>query len=211
MLSFFSNIKNKIREKLTRKKLLKRTRHYQVVMGSDIYVNTSDSDSSTDTNENLPIHTTPEQQSQLESTRIKLLFGKQYEEPLIYNDYELQTLLYHMKTRCIDIENIKLESRFEELIEKIPNINELFKIKLKILYIMISLNCYCDFFEEKKKYRGFNENHSLGVFRFNDYIIRIDDSPYSFINENDVILGLKKKDSLCDNIVIPFLTYINII
>jgi serine/threonine protein kinase len=75
---------------------------------------------------------------------------------------------------------------------------------------MIALHCYCDFFEEKKHYRALTGSHCLGVFRFNDYIIRIDDSPYSFINERDVFCALKQKEGTSDNIVVPFLTYINI-
>ena len=211
MLSFLSNIKNKIREKLSRRKLLKRVRHYQVVMGSDIInVDTSESDSTISSTEIN--HDSPLSGSSHIATPTKLIsfFGKEIEETLIKNDYELQTLMQRMKSRSIEIENMTLESRFEELIEKIPNANEIFKAKLRILYIIIALDCYSDFFEEKKQYRAVNGSHSLGVFRFNDYIIRIDDSPYSFINERDVIHALQQKDSSCNNIVIPFLTYINI-
>jgi hypothetical protein len=222
MLSFLSSIKNRIREKLSRRKLLKRARHYQVVvMGSDIiHVDTHETDtSSSDTIENSTRQPSPSPSLQSESpppppcstpTKMVCLFGREIEESLIKNDYELQTLLLRMKARSVDIENIKLESRFEDLMEKIPNANELFKAKLRILYIIIALHYYSDFFEEKKQYRALNGSHCLGVFRFNDYIIRIDDSPYSFINERDVICALKQKEGSSDNIVVPFLTYINI-
>lgn len=215
MLSFFSNIKNIISGKLSRRKLLKRSRQYQVVvMGSDIiHVDNSDSDTelSTDTPEisTTPPDTPPKTPP---STPIKtrVLFGKEIENTLIKEDYELQSLLERMKTSSIDMENMQIECRFEELIDKIPNITEIFKIKLRILYIIIALDSYSDFFEEKKKYRTLNGSQYLGVFRFNDYIIRIDDSPYSFINENDVLSALKTKDSYCENIILPFLTYMNI-
>lgn len=226
MLSFLSNIKNRIREKLSRRKLLKRAQHYQVVvMGSDIiHVDTNETDtSSSDTIENSTRQPSPSPSPspslQSESpppppcstpTKMVCLFGREIEESLIKHDYELQSLLLRMKARSVDIDNVKLESRFEDLIEKIPNANELFKAKLRILYIMIALHCYIDFFEEKKQYRALNGSHCLGVFRFNDYIIRIDDSPYSFINERDVINALKQKKGSCDNIIVPFLTYINI-
>ena len=218
MLSFLSSIKNKIREKLSRRKLLKRARHYQVVvMGSDIiHVDTSETDTSsidtTDTTDNSTVQPSPSPPPPPCSTPTKMvyLFGKEIEESAIKHDYELQTLLLRMKARSVEIENIKLESRFEELIDKIPNANELFKAKLRILYIMIALHCYCDFFEEKKQYRALTGSHCLGVFRFNDYIIRIDDSPYSFINERDVIDALKQKEASSNNIIVPFLTYINI-
>lgn len=204
MLSFFSKIKNKIRDKLSQRKLIKRSRQYQVVvMGSDIIdVNNNETEDTS-----TPPSTPPLPPS---SVKTRCLFGKEIEISIINSDYELQILLNKMKLRCIDIENMRLESRFEELIAKIPNVTEAFKTKLRILYIMIALDCYSDFFEEKKKYRTLNGSHYLGVFRFNDYIIRIDDSPYSFINETDVLTSLKSKDSYSEQIVLPFLIYMNI-
>lgn len=218
MLSFLSNIKNIISGKLSRRKLLKRSQQYQVVImeSNIIHVDNSDSDteSSTDTSKLFtstpPLPETPPKTPPPTPTKTRSLFGKEIEITFIKEDYELETLLDRIKNRCIDIENMQIECRFEELIGKIPNVTEIFKTKLRILYIIIALDCYSDFFEEKKKYRTLNGSHYLGVFRFNDYIIRIDDSPYSFINENDVLSALKTKDTSCENIILPFLTYINI-
>lgn len=204
MLSFLSNIRNKIREKLLRQKLLKKSRHYQVVnMDSEIiYTNNNNNDEKESLPSSTNNTTTPIEK--------RCLFGKEIDNTIINNDYEMQTLIDKMNSRSISLQDIRLESRFEELIEKIPNATELFKTKLRILYSMIALDYYSDFFEEKKKYRTVNASHLLGVFRFNDYIIRIDDSPYSFINENQVITALKNKNIQPENIVLPFLSYTNI-
>jgi serine/threonine protein kinase len=64
-------------------------------------------------------------------------------------------------------------------------------------------------FEEKKKYSTLKTKCFLGVYRYNDYIIRIDDSPYSFMNEKDVVNALSLSSSR-NNIVLPFLVYTNI-
>lgn len=220
MLSFLSQIKSSIRNKISHIKLRNRSTKYQVIlMGSDtsnIDNNETDSslssssgpnnDSVSDTSPRSPpiSHTPPP----ISPTKIQCLFGKDIDTKLIKNDYELQSLLLKMKHRCIDIEDIRLETRIEEAIENIPNASDIFKIKMRIIYIIIALDCYSEIFEEKKNYRAVNSRHYLGVFRYNDYIIRIDDTPYSFINESTVLSALS--NSKPDHIVLPFLTYTNI-
>jgi hypothetical protein len=133
------------------------------------------------------------------------LFNTEFDQSIIKNDYELQDLLKIMDLYMFDISNVTLEPRFETLVNAIPDIH---KIKIKLLYIIIANNWYRDLFEEKKKYPSVKVTQPVGVFRYNDYIIRIDDCPFSFMNESDVkkaTIEIKE-----DNIIRPFLIYTNI-
>jgi hypothetical protein len=231
MLSFFSNIKNIIREKLKHKHLSKRAKRYQVVvMGSDIITNDDDDNDNENENENdndnkPPTHSnisSPNESPQPSPPppspmKIHTFFNTDIEDTILKNDYELQTLITTMKRRDIDLTKIVLEPRFEELLQSIPEMPDVIKIKLRILYIIIALDMYWNLFEEKKKYRTSKTKHTLGVFRYNDYIIRIDDSPYSFMNENDVIHALSTKSpewsassASVNNIILPFIVYTNV-
>jgi hypothetical protein len=229
MLSFFSNIKNIIREKLKHKHLSKRAKRYQVVvMGSDIITNDDDENDNENENDNdnkPPTHSnisSPNESPQPSPPppspmKIHTFFNTDIEDTILKNDYELQTLITTMKRRDIDLTKIVLEPRFEELLQSIPEMPDVIKIKLRILYIIIALDMYWNLFEEKKKYRTSKTKHTLGVFRYNDYIIRIDDSPYSFMNENDVIHALSTKSpewsassASVNNIILPFIVYTNV-
>jgi len=203
MLSFLSSIKNKIRDKLAHRRLLNRSERYRVVMESDVI--DIDVSSTPDTLSNTgddTVNPTPPPPTPVKTQR---LFEKDID---VESDYELQCLLLRTKHSCVDLASMRLETRFEEIVENIPNVTEIFRIKMRLLYIIIALNCYSDFFEEKKKYCSLKTKYPLGVFRYNDYIIRIDDSPYSFMNENDVSSAFTT--SAPTNIILPFLTYTNI-
>lgn len=227
MLSFFSNIKNIIREKLRHKHLSKRAKRYQVVvMGSDIITNDDDDNENDNENDNKPPIqsniSSPNESPQPSPPppspmKIHTFFNTDIEDSILKTDYELQILITTIKRRNIDLTNIVLEPRFEELLQSIPEMPDVIKIKLRILYIIIALDMYWNLFEEKKKYRTSKTKHSLGVFRYNDYIIRIDDSPYSFMNENDTIHALSTKSpawsassASVNNIIVPFIVYTNV-
>ena len=86
------------------------------------------------------------------------------------------------------------------------------KIKMKILYIIIANDIYRNIFEEKKQYHSIKIKQYVGVFRYNDYIIRIDDCPYSFIDEQTVVNYCKQNNYnaiLCGHIHKPEFVTIN--
>jgi serine/threonine protein kinase len=135
------------------------------------------------------------------------MFRAKIDKKTVKNDYELQALLRIINIHSIDIEDLILEPRYEEAIRNIPGASDILKIKMRLLYIIIALNIYRDLFEEKKKYHSDKTSQYIGVFQYNEYILRIDDSPYSFINENEVIAALRETPG--DIIIRPFLVYIN--
>lgn len=135
------------------------------------------------------------------------LFRTKIDNKTAKEDYELQGLLRIINLHSIDIEDLILEPRYEESIRAIPGASDLLKIKMRLLYIIIALNIYRDLFEEKKKYYSDKTSQCIGVFQYNNYILRIDDSPYSFINENEVVTALRETPT--DRIIRPFLVYIN--
>ena len=138
------------------------------------------------------------------------LFNIEVDENTIKRDYELQDLLLAMRIYQYDVKNVILESKIEEAIHNIPAASDIMKIKLKLLYIIVANNIYKNLFEEKKHYCSTHTKHYIGVFRYNDYIIRIDDTPYSFINESDVVRASSTKLHDNNNIICPFLIYTNI-
>lgn len=136
------------------------------------------------------------------------LFNTVLDNDIIKKDYELQKLVNIIDLYQFNVENVILESRIEQLINNIPNVTDILKIKIKILYVIIAHDIYRNLFEEKKRYHSTKTKQYIGVFRYNDYIIRIDDSPYSFINEADVVAA--SVDNIDANIIQPFLIYTNI-
>jgi hypothetical protein len=206
MLAFITKIKNNIRDKLKNRRSVKRTRQYEVVMESDIFtVNTENDDLDHDETPDTP---TPS------PVITRTLFRTKIDNTIITEDYELQELLRIMNMYKIDIEDIILEPRYEAAIHNIPGASDILKIKMRILYIIIAHNIYRDLFEEKKLYRSAKTKQYIGVFRYNGYILRIDDSPYSFTNETAVInalnYGTGPDDAVDTRIIRPFLVYSNI-
>jgi len=217
MLSIFSNIKNKIHNIILNRNTRKRIRNYEVIIGSDIMnIDTSDNDNgSNDENDNKDGGKSPPPPSPIITRR---LFNLEIDENIIKNDYELQDLLKMMNISKIDVTNVILESRIENALRDMPDATDIMKIKVKLLYIIIANNIYRALFEEKKQYRSIKTKQHVGVFRYNDYIIRIDDSPYSFISEYEVVrasAAFKTTDDtnnncIHKNIIRPFLIYTNI-
>lgn len=204
MLSIISNLKNRIRDIISKKRIQGRSRRYHIVVGDDMLTVNIDDISETDSINNQPIPPPP--------TPIvtKRLFNTEIDETIIKTDYELQELLQMMQLYKFDVTNVTLEKRFETMVNTLVNVSDVFKIKIKLLYIIIANDMYRNLFEEKKHYRSIKVSQHVGVFRYNDYIIRIDDCPFSFINETDVKKALSTIDTDNPNIVCPFLIYMNI-
>ena len=181
MLSFLSKIKKNIQDKINNRRGFKRRRRYQVVvMDSDIItVNTSHDNDYDDIEVHPPPPppTTPVTPTTPPTIRHRF-FRTEITDDELRNDYELQHLISALTNRNIDVTNLVLEPRFEELLQNIPDMSDILKIKMRSFYIIIAQDMYLKLFEEKKRYRATKTKHTLGVFRYNDYILRIDDSPY---------------------------------
>lgn len=208
MLAFITKIKNNIRDKLKNRHIVQRKRQYEVVIDSDIImtVNPDDDDS--------PPPPSPPPPPAPSPVNTRTLFRIEVDNTIITEDYELQELIRIMDTYKFNIEDNLLDPRYEDAIHSIPGVSDIVKIKMRILYIIIANNIYRDLFEEKKQYRSVKTKQYIGVFRYNGYILRIDDSPYSFMNEIDVINALREipgTDPGADTRIIrPFLVYSNI-
>ena len=198
MLSIFSSIKNRLFSKHKKP----RNHKYNIVFDDEIMQVdlTNDRDDDYDAPPPPPPPPTP--------VVIRRLFNTVLDNDIIKTDYELQKLVNIIDLYQFNVENVILESRIEQLINNIPNVTDILKIKIKILYVIIAHDIYRDLFEEKKRYHSTKTKQYIGVFRYNDYIIRIDDSPYSFINEADVVGA--SVDNIDSNIIQPFLIYTNI-
>jgi len=140
------------------------------------------------------------------------LFNTEISNEILAADYELQELIKIVTNSNINIDNVVLHKRFEA---KIANHEDtVFKTKMRLLYVIIANNLYRSVFEEKKLYKSDKTKYLVGVFRYNDYIIRIDDSPYCFFDEQQVIDTIQKHTAIHKahedtHIVIPYFTYIN--
>lgn len=198
MLSIFSSIKNRLFSKHKKP----RNHKYNIVFNDEIMQVdlTNDRDDDYDAPPPPPPPPTP--------VVTRRLFNTVLDNDIIKKDYELQKLVNIIDLYQFNVENVILESRIEQLINNIPNVTDILKIKIKILYVIIAHDIYRDLFEEKKRYHSTKTKQYIGVFRYNDYIIRIDDSPYSFINEADVVGA--SVDNIDSNIIQPFLIYTNI-
>lgn len=208
MLSFFSNIKKKVNNIINNKQSNKRIRTYSVVLGRDIMTVNADSDDiiynkNDDDSDDEKIAPPPPS-----PIITRKLFNIELDETIIKKDYELQGLLKMMDIHQIDVSNVTLENRIEKSINNIKDA-DVVKIKMRLLYIIIANNLYRTLFEEQKQYTSKATTQYIGVFRYNDYIIRIDDCPYSFIDEQNVVKATSSfnKDSC---IIRPFLVYMNI-
>lgn len=212
MLSFLTKFKNNIRDKLKNRRIVKRKRQYEVVIGSDIMtVNPEDDGDRTTPTPPTPPTPTPTPSSPVIT---RTLFRTEINNTIINEDYELQELIRIMDIHKFNIEDNLLEPRYEDAIHSIPGASDIIKIKMRLLYIIVANNIYRDLFEEKKQYLSIKTTQYVGVFRYNGYILRIDDSPYSFMNETEVINALREMpdpDPATDaRIIRPFVVLSNI-
>lgn len=219
MLTILSNLSNKIRDFVKKRRTIRererqRQRNYAVVLEDSVMavvVSDNDNDNDNDTPSAPPPSPVITQK----------LFTYDIDRSIIKDDYELQHLLKIMDIHQIDISGVRLEQRFETALCKHSSLNnEISKIKMSLLYIIIANNLYRSMFEELKQYHSSKTDHYVGVFRYNDYIIRIDDCPYGFINESTVIQELAaasasssdkvgSTEEYNDAIIRPFLIYLN--
>ena len=229
MLSILSKLKNKISDIITRNKRHNRLHNYQIGGCEEVHehntmtVEREKGKSSGFSSLEIIYEDEPYNTSQLQASPTspsppppppspviyRRLFNTEIDETLIKNDYELQNLLKIMEYHKFDISNIILEKRFETMVNNIQNVTDIDKIKIKLLYIIIANDVYRGLFEEKKQYHSIKIKQYIGVFRFNDYIIRIDDCPFSFMNEADVVQRMTDIKDQHSQIIRPFLIYTN--
>lgn len=135
------------------------------------------------------------------------------------SDIEFDISLFELKSRILDkninIDNLILDDKFEtELDRCCKNDNriqeknhDIFKTKMRLFYVIIANNIHNNIFHNKKTYNSLESKYHLGVYHFDNYIIRIDDSHHSFESEMEVVGKLKCNEP---NIVLPFISYINV-
>jgi len=215
MLSIFSKIKNKVSNIISNRNTNIRLQKYKVTIDTDIDIDNMITDSSHTDSDEIPPSPSPSPPPP-SPVITRHIFNIEIDETIIKRDYELQELLKTIDIYQIDVRNAILESRIEDAINNIPDVTDIAKIKLKLLYVIIANNMYHRLFEEKKRYSSSKTSRYIGVFQYNNYIIRIDDSPYSFMNENSVISASREfkvtndDSTLYHNIIRPFLIYTNI-
>lgn len=209
MLSLFTKTMNLIYNKIINRVIVNKETNNILQHSQQMFVNDSSSSSGSDT-DHEPEHE-PEPAPAPEMLH-KKLFNTDIPNNILTTDYELQELIKITTNSNINIDNVVLHKRFESKLAK--HEDAVFKIKMRLLYVIIANNLYGSVFEEKKLYKPANKTHyPTGVFRYNDYIIRIDDSPFCFFDEEQVITALYKSSTIIDdaykNIIIPYFTYIN--
>ena len=135
------------------------------------------------------------------------------------SDIEFDISLFELKSRILDkninIDNLILDDKFEtELIRCCENDNriqeknhDIFKTKMRLFYVIIVNNLHNNIFHNKKIYNSVDTKYHLGVYQFDNYIIRIDDAHHSFESEMEVVGKLKCNEP---NIILPFISYINV-
>lgn len=128
------------------------------------------------------------------------------------NDHEIQQLFEITTGTSNKLSDLVLEDAFETELSKCENTQssllsyEIFKTKMRLLYVIIANNLYNGLFDEKKSYASSDTPYRLGVFKYGNYIIRIDDSPHCFLSEKLVFESLQTPQT---HIILPFITYIN--
>ena len=110
MLSILSNLKNSIREVISKKRIQRRLKNYHVVV-SDAVMNVNIDDTCEGNSINDQLSAPP-------PTPIitKRLFNTEIDETIIKNDYELQELLRMMELYNFDVTNVTLPSAHRVLV-----------------------------------------------------------------------------------------------
>ena len=224
MLSLFTRIKNLIYTKIINRIIVNKRNEYTLLQNSQqMFVNNSWSGSESEADAEAGSGSGSVTGKISENNTIiqeRKLFNTVIPKDALDNDYELQELIRALTNSNINVDNVVLHKKYEDKISKIDPtlVNSdiiIFKTKLRLLYVIIANNLYRSMFEEKKLYKSEKTKYVSGVFRYNDYIIRIDDSPYCFLDEQQIITTLEEYNKANDNnnsyehIVIPYFTYIN--
>lgn len=208
MLSILTKIKNSIN--FLNRGSVNKTKQNSLYNSQRMFVNDSDdsnkesrSSESIQDNNNIPI--------------IRYLFKTPLTKDTIDTDYELQELIKLVELYVkVDLSDLVLDSKFETCIRDISS--EITKVKMRLFYIIIANNIYKHTFEEKKLYAPDKTKHLTGVFRYSGYIFRIDESPYSLMDEQHAVLRIKELTEKNKNIqqdeyshiILPFVSYVNI-
>lgn len=232
MLTVLTKIKSIVYNKLINKGILHKRRSYNILSNSQrMFVNDSD-DSSVEsgssehnTNETEYSENTKNTENTDNIKSTVLLFNTEIPKDRIEHDYELHDCLELMRFSNIKIEKLILEKKFEDGIRDITDV--IIKTKMRLFYVIIANRLYTNIFEEKKLYTSDRIKHLTGVFRYNDYILRIDESPFSFLDEQEAVKRIKADTTIkCDvhadtsgasqppskyeHIILPFVSYINV-
>ena len=189
----------------------------------------TDTDTETDTDTAIDVHI-PEPDPEPETIHTEVdnsIFDpktqvKYFSTILNKRDIEFDYSLFDIKRiiteHKIKIEDITLDHVFESEIdicddgdvgERMTEKNhDIFKTKMRLFYVIIANNLHDKLFNRKKAYTTTSSaTHSVGVFQYDNYIIRIDDSPHCFESEKEVIKKIGNSES---GVVLPFFTHINI-
>jgi hypothetical protein len=215
MLEFFSRLKHKISRKLKTSNIKKQTiysniltrRNYEL---NPIHMSFSDSEPEAEPEAVAPEHS---------STQIKM-----FSTIINKKDIEFDNVLIDLKQIILDkniiIDDLELDEIFEQelslccdnYMKNIPETNmDIFKIKMRFFYVIIANNLYHRLFEVKKQYEISDDDihlHHGGVYSYDKYIIRIDNSHHCFESEKNVIDKIKISESIDNNIIVPFFMHI---
>lgn len=217
MLSFLGKIKNRIRDTFKKSISFRKKRPYVLIFHSDMIQVKAETETKTETDTDTETdvdvdnaNSTPSTKQEIIHEPVSLLFCQEIPSSQIIKDEELLDLLSILRRADIEVDKLRLEPKIEEIIQSIPNTSPIFKVKMRIIYVIIALDIYASLFQEKKRYESVRSKRRFGVFQYNDYILRIDDSPYSFINEQDVNDALSSAGTNTPYVITPFLIYTNI-
>lgn len=198
MSSLYTRIKNLIYNKIINRDIVHKRRTYNILRSSQqMFVNGSGSEPE------------PEPEPEKENITTIKLFNTEIPENTVTSDYELEELIKIITNNNIIVDNVVLHKSFED---KLMNLEYdiVFKTKMRLLYVIIANNAYRSVFDEKKLYKSSKTKYLVGVFQYNSYIIRIDDSPYCFLDEQNIITTLQESNTNdVSDIVVPYFTHIN--
>lgn len=228
MLAFFKRIKKSILLKLrNRSNITKQELYNNIIIPINItelnpfYMNIPDSgpdlDMETDLETEKHIVTDKVSKEFNNITQIKLfstiIDKKDIEFDFIFN--ELRETILHNR---IIVDELNLDDKFEEklslccdnlrdnLFEKNTDI---FKTKMRFFYVLIAINIHEQVFDMKKQYEISKDNkHNVGVYKYDKYIIRVDNSHHCFESEKFVTDKINIKECINNNVVLPFLLHI---
>ena len=136
-------------------------------------------------------------------------------------DIEFDYILFELKRivleNNIQVDDLELDEVFEFELTRCCNDtynlpvlnNDIFKTKMRFFYVIIANNIHEQLFDKKKSYETTNTNHKTGVYSYDRYIFRIDESHHCFTSEKIVTDNIKLGHNNEPHIVLPFIQYIN--
>jgi len=162
-----------------------------------------------------------------------MLFSTPIHNSDIYDDSELEKLVNTLKEHNIKVNDIELEEMYEneitrccdEIIMKLPESIEIFKTKMRLIYVIIANNLHHEIFQSKKVYDTKRDDdddddtvlfesdrvtpYKTGVFIYDKYVIRIDDAYHAILSEKLVFESVSKERNTENLIVTPYIMYMN--